>query len=250
MQILLLLLLILPFSSLGEVPDCPADKQLHQLLVFDDLFIGGIHGTREIPLLVQCLVDKALKESNENLIVSLELDESASDLHSPLWQDDTALMTEDGRSSRAMYALMQYLITREATGQLGLHFQYGRKGSSRPNSARATGRELETLSGNARVIVLAGNYQSMKTTPPGYFDYLETEGMYAGNRFTHINIRSLNPGTFWSCTGNCGISTYNPPGHSAPVGQLADGADIGHDYVFYLESFTASEPMSLHDTPR
>jgi len=224
---------------------CPDEALLEQLLSFGDLFLGEIHGTVETPKLVQCLVERALQNPGEPVIVSVEQSELARDAGSPIWKHDDS-GREDGRSSEAMFALVMDLVDKEREGLIKLHFQHG--GLSRP-SAEAIGLELKDLSERGLVIALAGGAHSMKNVPAGSPLAVLQEGPHVGPNFTHINIGTAGGGSFWACVPiaentepQCGVRQTAP--RSATAGALVPDATTGHDYVLYLERFTASPPMN------
>lgn len=150
----------------AQPADCVDDVLLDELLAFGDLFLGEVHGTVESPQLVQCLVERALESVTEPVIVSLELSELARDPGSPLWRIEEG--REDGRTSEAMYALVQDLVGKEQQGRIELHFQFGIGGRG---SAESIGLELKALAERGRVIAYAGNAHSMKRIPQGAGDF-------------------------------------------------------------------------------
>ena len=72
-----------------------------------NLYLGELHGTVEVPQLVREIVDATLVTSTLPVAVSLELPLAAKNGESPFWEGT------DGRSSQAMYALVQYLLALE-----------------------------------------------------------------------------------------------------------------------------------------
>lgn len=94
------------------------------------------------------------------------------------------------------------------------------------------------------MIAYAGNAHSMKRIPQGAGDFPLQEGGYVGPAFTHVDIRSAGGGTFWACMQQgCGIQPSNSRADTANT--LVDGSSRGHDYLLYLERFTASPPMDI-----
>lgn len=230
------LFLALPVAA--QPAACVDETLLDSLLAFGDLFLGETHGTVESPQLVQCLVERALANAGEPIIVSLEQSVLARDPASPEWKNQEG--REDGRTSQAMFALVQALVGKEEAGRIELHFQIGIGGRE---SAEAIGLELKALAERGRVIAYAGNAHSMKSIPPGA-DMPRQEGFYVGPTFTHIVIRSANGGSFWACmqTG-CGIQQGSARTDGTEL--LVDGSSRGHDYMLYLDRFTASPPMDI-----
>ncbi|MGV3591910.1 MAG: hypothetical protein ACO1PZ_09490 [Gammaproteobacteria bacterium] len=231
--------LMQPLPGSAQPAACVDDAVLDELLAFGDLFLGEVHGTIETPQLVRCLVERALENATEPVIVSLELSELARDPGSPLWRFEEG--REGGRTSQAMYALVQDFVDKEQQGRIELHFQFGIGGRG---SAESIGLDLKALAERGRVIAYAGNAHSMKNVPPEVGDFPLQEGGYVGPAFTLVDIRNANGGTFWACMqARCGIQQSTSRADAANV--LVDGSSRGHDYVLYLERFTASPPMDI-----
>lgn len=238
----LLIFLYFPCASLAQSYECPEESVLDQFLEFGDLYIGELHGTNETPKFFKCLLDKFIVAAEEPIIVSLELDEYARDSESPFWNNESNF--EDGRSSNAIYELVQYLIGLEEQNIISIHFQLGLGGRPLPST---TGDKLRELSEKGQVIALSGNIHSMKFLPQNFQANIDTEGMFVGPNFTHISIGSALGGEIWACMPNCGINSIRPsPNSNAAPGALIDGSESGHDYIYYLDikGFTASIPMS------
>lgn len=231
---------------------CPPDSILDKLIDYEDLMIGELHGTVETPAFFRCLVDHAMKNSSERIIISLEMQSSAREQTSKFWRKEEG---EDGRSSIAMGHLVRYLVQLEAKLDIDLHFQhqiryFESEQESRAffdNYAKSIGEEIASLATKGKMIVLAGNYHTMKKTP-GYAKTesdlpSDFEGRYVGENFTHILVDSANGGTAWACTPQCEINTI-PMQKGAKRGSIEKDTLRGHDYIYYLDidKFTASAP--------
>lgn len=244
-----------PTPKLGF--SCPKVEMLDKLLGFGDLFLGELHGTAQTPALIQCLVARAVESVGEKIIVSLEMPSSAREPLSDFWQ---AEKQEDGRSSKAMFELVKYLVDKENQALINIHFQYHTRFFDEPseisifhkNSAQKIGEQLYELSEQGLVIALAGNVHSMKFLPEGYdpSGKLKTEGMFVGRQFTHINLMSATGGEFWGCAPDCGVQKHSSFSDAESLtGTLTEGESTGHDYIYYLDidGFTASGPAGLID---
>jgi len=205
-----------------------------------DLYLGELHGTVETPALLRCLVIAALERKGEPLIVSLEQEPNARDLHSDAWRG------QDGRGSEAMWQLTRFLLEQEKLGRLTLH-QHAPTVYDNPFDPaayeRRMGSPLRELASRGLLIVLSGDAHSRKEPLPMPSPY-DPAGMYAGPDLIHIDIKSASGGTAWNCiAGGCKAHEFTgniPFDHAANT--LMDGKAFGHDFVYLLPQFTASPP--------
>ncbi|RZL32633.1 MAG: hypothetical protein EOP35_19695 [Rubrivivax sp.] len=247
MKALLLLLGLLPNLAAAACPDTPGFQKLAS---FEHLYLGEGHGTEEVPQLVQCLVQRAIAGRPASLAVSLEMPEDARSPDSWQWK------SQDGRASQAMWRLHQWLQAQEAAGLLKLH--HHQPTGSYPDQAdyeKAAGLGLNTLMGEtARVIVLSGNFHSRRE-PIEWMPKVRPMGTYVGEATVHVDLQALEGGTSWNCTSRSTGNAPPPPptcaAHAQPAlprgdaraGDLLDGREVGHDYVYLMKSFTASPPV-------
>lgn len=167
---------------------CPADAVLDRLLSHGDMFIGEVHGTVESPKLIRCLVERALPRAKEPVIVSLELPGMARDRGSLHWR-----AVRDGRSSEAMWSLLEFLVEKEHQGSIRLHFQRGNPAPSDVDLDEYSGLALKELVKEGLVIAFAGNFHSSRETPawnPG----VKPAGTYVGSDIAHIRIEAVEAG--------------------------------------------------------
>jgi hypothetical protein len=232
------------------VAACPDDEGFKKLASFERVYLGEMHGTEEVPQLVQCLVQSAIAAKPASLAVSLEMPEDARQPDSWQWK------SQDGRASQAMWRLHQWLQAQEAAGVLKLH--HHQPTGSYPDQAdyeKAAGFSLNALMRQtARVIVLSGAFHSRRE-PLAWMPNMRPMGTYVGEGTVHVDVRALEGGTAWSCTsrstGNappppmtCAVQTE--PAFSqadAHAGDLIDGRQAGHDYIYLLKAITASPPL-------
>lgn len=213
---------------------------LDRLLSHGDLFIGEVHGTVESPRLMQCLVERALPRVNETVIVSLELSERARDSGSLHWRD-----IRDGRSSAAMWSLLEFLVQKEREGALRLHFQHGGQVPAGMSIDEYSGMALKTLVKEGFVIALAGNFHSSRAIEPRR-PGIAPAGTYVGSDITHIRIESVEAGEAWFCSSDPPCRVRPMPGTSiknASAGELVDGSEMNHDLIFFVQKYTASMPL-------
>ncbi len=233
---------------------CPPDSTLDTLLEHKALVIGEIHGTVETPAFFQCLVERALVSIDEPLTVSLELASSARDPSSSFWSG------EDGRSSQAMWQLVQFLKEQEQLGKLSLHLQLEKPVFNSFEEAKAysddwerhRGIAIKELAARGRVIALMGNAHSMRD--PGKFEGIPGElfmaGYYMGSEVTRVAVENVEDGEAWVCKGippaiTCGAVTVKKRGIAGAVpGAIVNGDAMGHDLIYFIEerAFSASPP--------
>lgn len=207
-----------------------------------DLYIGEIHGTVETPKLVRCLVEKILHAQHEPLTVSLEMPESARDLKSQFWFGD------DGRSSKAMWSLVEFLLYQEHQGYLALHFQDTpevMKNASTNIGEEIIGNALNSISNNGQLLAFGGSFHSGKA-PFSFAPDLKPAGMFVGSSVTHVYIEAIEKEA-WACVnGKCGIQQFPKTAlKNAKAGALIDGSDVFHDYIYVIGKATASPPQFI-----
>ena len=244
--------LLLLFLSVGrclavEKGHCDANGLLELVRGGKDLYLGEMHGTAETPALIQCLVEEALLHKRKPLYVSLELPMEARDPGSSFWSGT------DGRSSEAMWLLVQFLMRHENTGELTLCLQYSNEAKRVAGQNRAEeiiGNDLNNLAKKGQLIAMSGSFHSRKA-PANYAPNLKPAGMYAGDSVIHIFVEPIERAA-WTCDGSgCGAHKYpRTPLKNARSGMLvhaeevghAYAEEIGHDYIFFLARSTASPP--------
>jgi hypothetical protein len=238
---------LLGLLSLAGPPAAAADCETGELGALvrqgKDLYLGEMHGTAEIPALVRCLVESALSNNPDELIVSLEQQPAARNAAGDAWRGT------DGRGSEAMWELTQFLIREEKAGRLELHQHVPAvlplKGNPPELDSAAyeklMGEPLRGLAARGQLIALSGNAHSRNQAVPG-LGY-EPAGKYAGPDVLHIAVMAARGGTSWNCVGNkCGARTLPISGMPGARGTLTDGAWFGHDLIFWLDKSTSSPP--------
>jgi hypothetical protein len=237
--------------GLGGAPvfACPDDDGFRKLTSFERLYIGETHGTAEVPQLVECLVRRAIATRPASLAVSLELPAEARDPQNDFWKN------RDGRASKAMWQLHQWLLAQEAAGTLKI--DYHQPTIHYPEQAdyeKAGGQALNGLMRrHARVIVLGGNFHSRRTAMDWLPDIVPM-GAFVGEGTVHVDVQALEGGTAWVCSSSAPAGSAPPPPTcaakpvmalrrpKASIGDLVDGKPVGHDYIYLLKTVTASPP--------
>ncbi|HOY23446.1 MAG TPA: hypothetical protein PK002_09840 [Cellvibrio sp.] len=240
-----ILVMVFMFVSCGvaaETASCPKNAELDKLLKFGDLFIGELHGTNEAPEFYRCLIDRALQTSKERVIVSLELEDDARSALSAVWKKTDF---EDGRSSKAMFNLVRYLVEKESMAILNLHFQH--RARTVRSSPEVVGKELNELSERGLLIAIAGNAHTPKVRASWMSESMLSEGMFVGPKVTHIILETVHKGTLWACIPQCGIQVKSEIPRFAKVnaGDIQDGKEFGHDFMYFIDHYSASEPMDM-----
>jgi hypothetical protein len=241
----ILMMLFAGSAVAASEPSCAPTKLDALVARGQDLYFGELHGTAEVPALVKCLVLVALRNKREPLIVSLEQESQRRDPASDLWRGT------DGRSSRAMWELTQFLLEQEKLGRLELHQQLDKPVPFKEGVAPPTvdpvqyeknmGGPLRGLAARGQLIALSGNMHSRKEALPG-FPY-EPAGSYAGPDVLHIDLEPGAGGSAWTCLSN-GCGSHDLPGgtSASTVGELVDGNWMGHDFIYRMPRLTASPP--------
>lgn len=225
-----------PISSAISQLKCPSAEEMAPLLALGSVYLGEVHGTNQSPKLVECLVDATLASGVKPLVVSLELPSFARNTESLTWSG------VDGRTSKAMAELVEHLETLERAHRIILDFQVTGYEASDEVINREIGIHLKDLAAKSRVIALGGNFHSQRRNVLQPSTHVRPAGSYVGVAIKTVFVDSAGRGHAWFCSNTCGkhaTSNAVPDGH---VGQLMDGADVGHDYVYKVAPFTSSAP--------
>jgi len=233
-------------TAAAEDPACPQSHGFKLLASAEHLYLGEGHGTEEVPALVRCLTQAALDRGTKSLVVSLELPDPDRPEGKNYWQS-----VHDGKSSKAMWRLFQWLRVQEATGRLSIHYQYdGAPWDGQAAYERHVGEGLKALidQGHA-LIAYGGNFHSRKEAAP-FLPGIVPTGAVVGPAILHVDVEAVEGGTAWDCRGAVGggkdCAIHDVPAFDAPgarPGDLIDGAALGHDRLYLLRRFAASEPQ-------
>jgi hypothetical protein len=215
---------------------CPSARQLQPLISLGSVYLGELHGTNEVPQLVGCLVDATIAAGIKPLTVSLELPDFARDTKSLTWSGP------DGRTSKAMAKLVEHLEALESAHQITLDFQVTGYESSDDAMNHSVGMHLRDLASRSRVIALGGNFHSQRKNVLQPSFHVAPAGSYVGSDVKTVFVDSTGNGYAWFCAASCGEQADSSATAGGYVGQLKDGASVGHDYIYKIGPFTASSP--------
>ncbi len=219
---------------------CQNAKEITSLVALGNVYLGEVHGTNEAPKLVGCLVDATLAKGISPLVVSLELPKLAKDTKSPIWSGI------DGRTSKAMKKLVEHLEYLESSHRIVLDFQLTGSEASDEIVNRDVGVHLRDLASRFHVIALGGNFHSQRKNvflpSLGY----KPAGFFVGTSIKTVFVDSTGKGRAWFCSKICGENVASNMTDGGYVGQLSDGAVVGHDYIYKVGPFTSSSPAVEH----
>lgn len=228
--------------------ECAAQELLSLIDSGTDVYLGEYHGTAETPKLVACLIERAIARNAGVPILSLELPEEARDARGFFWEG------QDGRSSMAMWNLLQSALAEEAQGKLRLHFQIGTKELHAPtqqDSERSMGSAMNELATQGQLIAYGGNFHSRKSADGLPID-LKPAGSFLAKDVVHISIEPGKSGNAWFCFGNqgCGIHELEAATSAAKkIDHLVADKEGGHDFIYFLGGMTASPPKTAVKKP-
>lgn len=216
------------------------------------LVVGEIHGTREMPEAFSNIV--CLAARRQAVVVALEFaaaDQSLIDEFMQSSGDEAArnrLLSaqvwtsqwQDGRSSAAMFALLERLRQMVASGMVS------RVRAIQPTMAdpadgpgayevAMAGEVTRAREGDAPVVVLVGNAHAMDGPAPWRPGYLPMAANLPQDVTLTVNMVA-NGGGSWNCTGQpitCGPSASRPPEQPFAHGitRTAQVQDAGADYL-------------------
>ena len=224
--------------------DCPGREALAPLLRSDGLFVGEIHGSAEVPALVECLAQRLADEfaGRRPLRVALELQPAALEESAPDWR--TGL--QDGRTSQAMQQLIRTLKSLQAQGRLTLSgFVPAHPPDGAADYELAMAQELDRTPVDAFVLALSGNIHARKSKGASRYSTqaVAPAGSLLQRRMTHVLIGHRLPSQAWICTPACGPHALGPsPEARGRAAGLHILDDPDYDYLLLLERLSASPP--------
>lgn len=233
-------------SEAAKVPACPDGQGFRSLATAEHLYLGELHGTEEVPALVQCLVKAALDRGARSLVVSLELPNPDRPEGKNYWRTN-----RDGKSSRAMWRLFRWLRVQETEGRLSIHYQYDNSPwAGQAAYEQRVGEELKALIASGHpLIAYGGNFHSRRDILSETPEIVPT-GAIVGPAILHVDVAAAHGGQAWNCRRSaapkvvCAAHEIPPfPAFGAQPGELIDGATAGHDRIYLFGRFTASAPQ-------
>ncbi|MDL5032927.1 hypothetical protein QRD43_13510 [Pelomonas sp. APW6] len=230
-------------ASLARADDCPTPAALAPLLQTDGIFLGELHGSVEVPALVDCLARTLSAElaGRRRVTVALEVPPDALDDAHPFWRG------QDGRASQAMVALLRSLAAQQARQQIELiGFVPPEDYPDQADYEVAMARRLDAVPAGHFLLVLAGNFHASRPPPgrPGMGWNLVPAGAHVKRRMAHVLAAYGQASTSWFCMGSrCGAHDLRPSSYAADQapGLHPLGRD-GCDHVFVLPRLSASPP--------
>ncbi|BDY06336.1 hypothetical protein [Ferrimonas sp. YFM] len=243
---LLLSLLTLPAIACPTLPDPVVsllDSQHH-----DTLLLGEMHGTNEAPQAAYATICHQASKLDQPLIVGLELNAEDLDFGGDLnrlkaqIQASTDWQTVfDGRSSRALYQLLERLHPLVKSGEIqvvGFNYKHDPRDLRMAENLRPyLGQPIVIYSGNWHTQTVHGNRWAPDAKMMGA--YLKGWGantlsirLYSGN----------GTAWFWEEDGQKVYTLTNR--QSAPAGTLKPASqERGYHYIWHLGPVTASLPQ-------
>ncbi|MES2318847.1 MAG: calcium-binding protein [Pseudomonadota bacterium] len=233
------------------------------------IFVGEMHGTREVPALVADLAQRLAEPGAPGLVVALEYPQTDAAqlkayfdgdgsavakkqlLDSPFW----SRAAQDGRSSHAMLALIESVRMQARSGRkiqlaaFDMNASQEKSGVSRDQSMAENLRAIIEANPSARVIALTGNYHARQADgAPWNPKHRFMAGYMKDLKPYSINVEALR-GSYWACSSgkaaDCMVITYGvDPALKRSVGLYADQAltSIGYAQGLTLEQFSVSLP--------
>lgn len=232
---------------------CTDDPRIRQIAGFKNVYLGEFHGTIEAPKVVGCVLAEKLKKAKNPILVSIEL---------PAWNSTDGVehwkRYQDGKTSIAMWELMQFLLEKEAKGLIRIHYQYSPNTVSQTvkggQSAyeKAVADELTSLSKNYELLIYGGAFHSQKSVAK-QLPNITPAGAYLGDLVQHIFLAADMGGEGWACKGSldCGIvplQTLDVDHTKTDV--LIEDKVFNHDYLFLLGRTTVSMPKNSISKPQ
>ncbi len=230
--------------------DCPSGESLAPLLERDGIFLGELHGSVEVPALMECLTRTLLAEAGgRRLTVALEVPRDALDEAHPFWRG------QDGRASQAMVGLLRALKTLQAQQRLDLiGFAPLEAYPDQADYEAAMARELDRTPPESFLIALAGNFHA-SGGDAGFIaptTGLRPAGALLQRRMAHVLVAYREASESWFCRGSdCKVHALKPARSAAGKAPgLHVLGDHGYDHVFVLPRQTASPPAHAAPEPR
>lgn len=231
-----------PAQRAGEV--CLARDALAPLLASDGLFLGELHGTAEIPALVECLARRLADElaGQRTLHVALELPAAAVTGNDAFWRP----RLQDGRYSKAMWQLVHQLQALQAQDRITVTgFVPDDAPADAASYEEALARELDRIPASTFLLALAGNSHVRRTQQVGAAGAASTvsAGSLIQRRMRHVLIEHRLPSTAWVCMPDCGPHALKsaPDMQQRLPGWLPSDVE-GFDQMLLLERLAASPP--------
>lgn len=268
-------------SLLAAESVAPQDCELPGAIVATGLpeqrlvLLGELHGTQEAPALLATWACQLSRKGLPVLVV-LELPSEEQErldvfMHSPGAADDRRRLLQgwfwqrpqgrqDGRSSQAMFQLVESLRALRAGGaELALRAVDVSELGSSPRDAQMSVNLRGAMEAHPthRVLGLFGNVHVALQRGSSWDDTFESLGYLLKAEAVHALNISSKRGSAWACWSfnsadksamNCSSRSFGKPDDKA-VAQLETG-ELRYDATWWLPRLTASPPARDADTAR
>jgi hypothetical protein len=251
-------------------PSCKRISGLAPVLRAPGIFVGDLHGTVQAPAFVKALMCHLLS-SGHAAVLALEYPSDQQQLldaflHSHATDPELALLaspfwsrpTQDGRTSRAMLQLLEWIRGQIAAGARVRVLAFGRPpgglsgtpGFNARDGAMATRlrQELAGLAPGEFPIIFTGNIHARKTkglpfvnAPPSAANAEPLGYRLRDIPYLHLNIAD-DGGSEWACYGQCGLHHFGRPGPAMNVFSIRPSSDPAYDLEYFVGSISASPP--------
>jgi hypothetical protein len=270
---------VMPVAAPATTP-CEEIAGFNQVSRAPGIFVSDMHGTSEPPAFLRALVCN-LMHSGRAVVIALEypsaeqhfIDEFLHSgtpspqlvlLASPFWTRPT----QDGRTSRAMLSLLEWVRQETANGARVrvVAFDSSPATSNQPGGAasfdardRAMAQRLRHELSNAAAdempVIFTGNVHARKTkglealnAPPGMENAQPLGYRLRDLGFLHMNI-GYRGGTAWTCfsSSQCGALDLGKPGSAVSSYSIVRSADPAYDLQYLVGPLTASPPATTNE---
>ena len=259
--------------AVGGAATCKRISGIAPVLQAAGAFVGDMHGTVQAPAFVEALTCHLLSSgyavvlaleypSNQQRFLDAFLHSHATDperalLASPFWNRPT----QDGRTSRAMLQLLDWIRGQIAGGARvrvlafgwlpsgGLSGTAGFNARDAAMAARLR-QELSGLTPGEFPIIFTGNVHARKTkglpfsnAPPGAANAEPLGYRLRDLPYLHMNI-SDDGGSVWACFGKCGLHHFGKAGPAVSAFSIRLSSDPAYDLEYFVGSLTGSPPAA------
>lgn len=256
----------------GGAAGCAEIVSFNRVLRAPGIFVSDMHGTSEAPAFVRALLCNLL-HSDRAVVLALEYPSDEQHFidqflhtHTPSPQD--ALLaspfwsrsTQDGRTSRAMLSLLDWVRRETASGARIRVVAFDELPPSESPSfdardkamAMRLRKELAKLGAEEIPVIFTGNVHARKTkglqasnAPPGMENAEPLGYRLRDLRFLHMNM-AYQGGSAWTClsTSNCGVRELGKPGPALSSYSIVTSGDPAYDLQYLVGPLSASPPAA------
>lgn len=221
---------------------CLSRQEIEILSSQEGIYFGELHGSREIPSLMDCItrtLAEAVKGRQQRVLFSLEIPQPALREDSQFWSG------RDGRSSIAANRLISDLskLPAEAGIDIAGHAPILGTFEDQNDYERSIAELLDKTPKDKFLIALGGNFHAAKSNI--FNDSgLEPAGSRLKRKVLHVAIVNSEASTAWFCMSSICQEQPVDPSKSAggrPPGLYASPIS-SFDYIYVIKKFTTSPP--------